>query len=100
MQQPLPHPRRKLADLSLDDLADALGVADAGSAAHTAAMAEFTRRGALTQERVAQAQLAAAAATEATAEATRRNARYMLWSVVALVVSAILNFAYNLWAHC
>jgi hypothetical protein len=100
MQQQLPpHPRRKLADSSLDDLADALGTADPGSGTHTAAMAEFTRREALAQERVVQAQEAAATAAIATAEATRRSARYMLWSVIALVVTSVLSLGWNLWEH-
>jgi len=87
-----PHPRRKLANLTLDDLADELGIAMSGSPPHTAAMAEFTRREALAQE-------ATAAAAKETAEATRRSARYMLWSVIVLAVASVLSLGWNLWEH-
>jgi hypothetical protein len=97
--QPIKHPRQKLASLSLDELADELGVPPSGSSPHTAAMAEFTRREALAQERVARAQEDAATAATATAEATRRSARYILWSVIVLAVASVLNLAWNLWEH-
>jgi len=95
--QPNLNPRRKLADLNLDDLADRLGAAQSGPETHTAAMAEFTRRGALAQERVTPAQEAAATATKETAEATRQSARYIWWFVVVLAVASILNWACHLW---
>jgi hypothetical protein len=97
--QVLPHARRKLADLNLDDLADELGINPSGSAPHTAAMAEFTRREALAQERVAQAQEAAADAAKITAEATCRSARNMLWSVIVLAVASVASLAWNLWEY-
>src|ERR1700730_10524082 len=97
--QPLPHPRRKLADLSLDDLADQLGINLPGWPPHAAAMAEFTRREALAHERVVRAQETAANAAKATAEATRRSARYMLWSVIVLALASVLSLGWNLWEH-
>ena len=95
--QILSHARRKLADLSLDDLADDLGINPPGSAPHTAAMTEFTRREALAQERVAQAQEAAADAAKVTADATCRSARNMLWSVIVLAVAWVLNLGFSVW---
>jgi hypothetical protein len=49
---------------------------------------EFRRREHLRQMEVAERQIAAAEATIATAEHTRRNANYMLWSVIALFLTS------------
>jgi hypothetical protein len=47
--------------------------------------------GSLTQLRAAEAEEIAAGASERAAEASIRNAKYMLWSVIAAAVSALAS---------
>ncbi len=72
--------------MSLDELANWTGDRQPGSAANGAGQAEFLKR----QTQAAQE---AAQATKDAADAGQRNARYMLWSVIALAVSATLSLA-------
>jgi len=97
------HERQKLASLTLDELADKLAV-DANSLAHSIAMAEFTRRQTLAQQQAADAQIDASSAQiksgqaiTDTAEYTRKNARYMLWSVIVLAITGSLSFVAAAW---
>jgi hypothetical protein len=77
--------RRKLAAMSLDQVADVMAAADSGSATDQAAQAEFLRR-------QTESQFAADKAVIETSEYTRLNARYMLWSVIVLTLSSIATF--------
>jgi hypothetical protein len=67
---------------SLDDLAKWTGDAQPGSINHTAGMADLTRRQIIGQIEATEAEKRAAGASE-------RNAKYMLWSVIAAAISAI-----------
>jgi hypothetical protein len=69
--------REEFATLTLDELAERLAEHEPNTVKWQAAMAEFTRRGAV--------------AANETADATQRNARYMLWSVVVLTIASIAN---------
>lgn len=81
--------RQRLASMTLDQVADALADAPPESPRATAAIAEFMRRQTVAQREAADAQICAASAAEATAQHTRDNARYLLWSVIVLVVSSL-----------
>jgi hypothetical protein len=75
--------RQGMAMLSLDALADQ-AASDPNGTVYHAAMVEFARR--------------AAVAIQETAAATRRNARYMLWSVIVLTVASAANVIVT-WLH-
>jgi hypothetical protein len=86
-------------DWDVDFAAGAMGGAQAGSTYDQRAKATFARLQTLAQqqaataaERGAAAQEVAAQAAEETAEYTRRNARYMLWSVIVLAASSLGSF--------
>lgn len=74
--------RQSLAELSLDDLTDKM--AEMGNSNIQTCQAEFLRR-----QTVLQAE--ATCATKDTADYTRRNARYMLWSVIVLAISSVIS---------
>jgi len=74
--------RIELEPKALGEVADWMYERYNNPAAQVAGQCEFLRRQTLAQQE------AAAAAVE-TAEFTRRTARYMLWSVVVLALSAI-----------
>ena len=100
--------------MSLDELADFTAGQQADHWTHSAGMAEFTRRQTEWQIKAAEAQIEAAAAEKdaaqaatvaaavggdaaqaaiETAAATKRNAQYMLLSVIAAAVSAVASLA-------
>jgi hypothetical protein len=74
--------RQRIGALSLDDLADHMASVGVGSQNDQVARAEFLRRQTLAAGE-------AAKAAEETAAYTRRNAHYILLSVVVLAVSSI-----------
>jgi hypothetical protein len=78
--------RKQLGQMTLDEVANFAGDVTAGSANDQVAKAEFLRRQTL--------------AAEETASFTRRNARYMLLSVVVIAVSSTTSaiFVYLAWA--
>jgi len=78
-----PSVRQNLAQMSLDVLTDKM--AEMGNSNIQTCQAEFLRR----QTR----------AIEDTANYTRRNARYMLWSVIVLAVSSVVTAVVAL-LHC
>jgi hypothetical protein len=71
-----------LKDLPLNELAEHLENKSPGGVSHARVIAELTRRQTL-------AQIEAAEATKATAEHNKRNANYMLASVVVLMFASI-----------
>jgi hypothetical protein len=73
-----------MASLTLDQLADEAAGDPKGTKYH-AAMVEFARR--------------QAEAIDVTAKATRNNARYMLWSVIVLVLASIANVVVTYFHH-
>jgi hypothetical protein len=86
-----------LKRMSLEQLADELRF-PSESHRHLAARAELTLRQTIAQLEATEAQKAAAKAEEAaakssadTAIATRRNANYLLWSVIVAAGSAIAS---------
>lgn len=88
--------RGRLASLSLDQLADELAASPQNSIAHGIAEAEITRRQTLAIQQAADAQQKASAAqiesgqaVEDTAKYTRRNALYMLCSVIVALFAAV-----------
>jgi hypothetical protein len=84
--------RRKLADFSLDELADWMAENTAGSYMEVIARAEFLRRQALSQD-------AATEAARDTAKFTRESARYLLWSVVVLAISSMVTLVVTIFKH-
>jgi hypothetical protein len=83
---------------SLEDLASSTGNAEPGSINHTAGMAKFTFRQTKAQIAASDAQIEAARAeTKAanaaitSAHAAEKNAKYMLWSVIAAALSAVAS---------
>jgi acetamidase/formamidase len=81
-------PEQQPFEMSLDDIARRMALATLGSQGHTAMMAELSRRQTISQ-------------LEAT-EAQKKNAAYMLWSVIAAAVSAIITAAgvtFNVFSH-
>lgn len=95
--------------MPLDEIAAALGRAAPGSQTHSAMLAELNLRQTLAQieateaqKKAADAEKQAADAAIQTADATRLNAKYMLLSVIAAAVSAIitaLGVAFNVFSH-
>ena len=83
--------RQGLGNQSLDELANFKGSVTAGSANDQAANAEFMRRQALWQEQATIAAQKEADAAERTAQFTRKTARYMWWSVLAILASAAIQ---------
>ena len=77
--------RKQLGQMSLDEVADFMGNVTAGSANDQAAKAEFLRRQTL--------------AAQETASFTRKNARYLLASVIVIAITSALNalFAFLVW---
>jgi hypothetical protein len=67
--------------MSLDEITERLSNASPSGETHAHLMAELTRRQTI-------AQIEAAGATKATAEHNRRNANYMLASVIVLVLAS------------
>jgi lipopolysaccharide/colanic/teichoic acid biosynthesis glycosyltransferase len=86
--------RQRLAQLTLDELADALAGPEPGSRSHNLAMAELSRRQMVADLENTIAQKNAVIAQNRAAAAAERNTRYMLymlWSVIVLAVSSLLN---------
>lgn len=83
MDQPA---RRQLEGKTLSEVADWMYEKHANPAAQIAGQVEFLRR-------QTQAEQDASLAAQQTAEYTRQSARYMLWSVIALVLSALVTIA-------
>jgi hypothetical protein len=84
--------RRQLADKTPDELADIIAGSTPSlelSPNEHAVRAEVMRRQIELQARATQA-------TAETAEYTRRNARYMLWSVIALMASSVVTAAVSI----
>jgi hypothetical protein len=84
-------------DMDLDKLAQQMHLRP-DSMAHLAAHAEFIRRQTEAQLEAAHAQIVAARAEEmaakasiATADATKKNARYLLASVIVAAISALAS---------
>jgi hypothetical protein len=78
--------RKQLGLMTLDEVADFAANVTAGTANDQAANAEFLRRQTL--------------AAQKTASFTRRNAGYLLTSVIVIAVTSTINavFAYLAWA--
>jgi hypothetical protein len=98
-----------LKALSDDGLMDVWAKANPNTYYYVACNAEATRRkfrgealALEAQRKAADAEAEAARAAVVTAEATSKNAKYMLWSVVAAAASAVitaLGVAFNLFSH-
>jgi hypothetical protein len=82
----------QMRDAPLEHLAGVIAGTDPGSRASEAAKAELTRRQILAEQGTAQAQVDAA-------RYTKENARWMFWSVIALVVSSLANLAWQVVTH-
>ena len=80
-----------LSQMTLDQLTDFLSKGGPGSQDDQMARAEFMRRQTEMQIKAMYAALEAAGAVKATARYVRRNARYMLWSVIVLAASSFLG---------
>ena len=99
----------KLPEMSLDDLCKRLGMTADDAPGRPELAAELSRRELLAQLEAIEAQKTAATAGSeaakaamATAEATNRNAKYMLWSVIAAAISAVITaagVAFNVFSH-
>lgn len=85
---------KEWADMDLAEVAAYSG--EPGSLNSVRAPIEMLRRQTLAQIEAADAQKAASAAAVATAEYTRRNARYMLWSVMAILATALFPYVVKL----
>lgn len=89
-----------MATWSLTRIAERMGNSDAGAHYDQLARAEFARRNAESNKQTVEAQERAAAAAELAARAaqdaaeyTKRNARYMLWSVIVLAAFSVAGLA-------
>ncbi len=93
-------PREQLEGESLGQLADRMQYGANEGLYHPAA-AELERRKALWQRDSAKAEQDAAIAAKSTAEYTERTARYMLWSVLAILLTSGLSalFSFLAWAY-
>ena len=80
-----------LANMSLEQLADYHATRSPGSEDEQAVTAEYTLRQMQMQREAADAAREAADAAIETAHYNRRNARYVLWSVIVLAASAFLS---------
>jgi hypothetical protein len=93
-------PREQLEKETLGQLADRMQYGPQEGQYHPAA-AELERRRAAWQSAAAKAELDGAEAAISTAEYTRRTARYMLWSVWAILatsgISAPISIVSYLW---
>ena len=87
----IPSEREKMESWSLGQITDYMSNAECGSNAHTRASAEILRRQTILQQEATAAQQRAADATIETAKFTHLNARYMLLSVIALVITSVLS---------
>ena len=92
-------------DMDLDELAQQMNLRP-DSLAHLAAHAEFIRRQTEAQLEAAHAQVVAARAEEmaakaniATADATKKNAKYMLASVIVAAISALASAVAAYWSY-
>jgi hypothetical protein len=97
----VPSPREQLESESLGQLADRMQYGPAQPAHFYPAAAELERRRAAWQSAAAQAEQQAALAARSTAEYTKNTARYMLWSVIAILatsgVAAVLSALSYFW---
>jgi hypothetical protein len=93
--------QKPLSKMSLDELAAWKGDVTAGSANDQAANAEFMRRQVVLQTLAATAAQQEADAAARTAQFTSQNARYMLWSVLAILASSAIQafFAFLAWKY-
>jgi hypothetical protein len=80
-----------LANMSLEQLADYHATRRPGSEDEQAVTAEYTLRQLQMQREAADAAREAADAAIETAHYNRRNARYLMWSVIVLAASAFLS---------
>jgi hypothetical protein len=76
--------RKRLADMTLDELADEKAKVPENSMAVQSVNAEFMRRQAVSQDEMTQA-------AKDTATYTQQNARYMRWSVIVLAASSFIT---------
>jgi ABC-type glycerol-3-phosphate transport system permease component len=77
-----------LTQMSLEDIAEAIKVYAPGSAGHTQGLTEFARRQTQWQIEASLAQMKAANEAGEANETARKNANYILWSVIIAAVSA------------
>jgi hypothetical protein len=101
----MPSPREMLKDESLAQLADRMQEGPPSGPKYYTALAELERRKACFEQEAAEsAKEAADAAKESaraandTAEYTKKNARYMLWSVIAILVTSFISALVNILA--
>ena len=85
--------REKLETETLEQLADRMQDGPSTTRHYYSALAELERRKAVWQLETAEAQKVAASSAESTAQYTKKTARYMLWSVIVLAVSAVITAA-------
>jgi hypothetical protein len=81
-----------LSNVDMQQLTDYISQSTPGSIAHGHGMAELNRRQYI-------ATLEATAVQKAAVDAARRNATYMLWSVIVAAVSAISSAAAAYFAY-
>ena len=81
----------QLTAMSVDEIGKALSATQPGSLNHGWLLAELNRRQLLDQIRSTTAQADAAKAALDTVEYTKKNARYMLWSVIVLAISGVVS---------
>ena len=92
-----------LTQMSLEDIAEAIKAYPPGSAGHTQGMTEFVRRQTQWQIQASIAQVRAANEAGEANISARKNAKYMLWSVIVAAVSAFASAlsaaltAYSVW---
>jgi len=96
----MPMERKKLEGDTLEQLTDLMQEGPIEGSWYCAASAELERRKFEQQMEVNKAQIEAAQAAKDTAEYTRRNALFMLCSVIAVLVTsgASAFFQYLTWA--
>jgi hypothetical protein len=87
-----------LTQVTFDDLAKLATACEPGSKRHGELVFEIERRQLivanrtlLAQQRAAEAETKAAEAAVVAAEAAKDNAKYMLWSVIAATISALIS---------
>lgn len=93
----MPSPREMLERESLAQLADRMQEGQPSGQYHIA-MAELERRRASWEQEATKAAKEAACAAKDTAEYTKKNARYMLWSVIAILVTSFISALVNILA--
>ena len=87
----MPSDREKLEIETLEQLGDRMQDGPSSGRHYHAPFAELERRKALWARQATEAQREAADAAKATACYTRRAARYMLWSVIAVIAASFLS---------